>query len=157
MELSIELKALLETLEHNITVQKNLGKLSSSLEARSTTHDASKLSLDEFEGFVGVKLIARKFPYGSKQYEESLKDNKAIELHFSRNPHHPEHYPNGMADMSLLDIIEMVCDWKATNEVRLRKQATEISWEDSLGVQRKRFDLTDSQMWLIRLIAKEIE
>ena len=85
-----------------------------------------------------------------------MKDNQAISLHFARNTHHPEHYFSGVESMSLLDMIEMVCDWKATNEIRLRKDETAISWEDSLELQRKRFNLTDNQLWLIDLIYREL-
>jgi len=155
--LSDEIKALVEMNEHVMAVQSNLNKIADALRARATIHDQSKYLMDEFEQFIELKLIARTFPYGSDEYEDSMKGNKAIKLHFARNSHHPEHYPNGMADMSLLDIIEMVADWRATNEVRLRKQATEISWEDSLEVQRKRFKLTPEQLVLIRLVADLLE
>jgi hypothetical protein len=41
---------------------------------------------------------------------------EALKHHYAANSHHPEHYENGIAGMSLLDLIEMVCDWKAATE-----------------------------------------
>ena len=40
----------------------------------------------------------------------------ALNHHYAANAHHPEHWPNGIEDMSLLDIVEMICDWKASAE-----------------------------------------
>ena len=37
----------------------------------------------------------------------------AIEHHYANNRHHPEHWPNGIDDMTLLDLVEMLVDWKA--------------------------------------------
>jgi hypothetical protein len=40
----------------------------------------------------------------------------AIEHHYAKNRHHPEHWPNGIDDMTLLDIVEMLSDWRAATE-----------------------------------------
>lgn len=39
-----------------------------------------------------------------------------LEHHYARNRHHPEHHKNGVDDMNLLDVIEMLVDWKASSE-----------------------------------------
>jgi len=36
-----------------------------------------------------------------------------LDHHYAFNRHHPECHLNGMKDMNLLDIVEMLCDWKA--------------------------------------------
>ena len=145
--ISDEMKALVTISRHITTVQKHLHSIIEALEKRARLHDLSKLSLDEFGGFVEINQIAREHPYGSEEYRESLKGNKTIKLHFSQNSHHPEYYPNGMADMSLLDIIEMVCDWKAASETY-----GQTSFEDSLEIQCKRFGLSEEQLRLIRMV-----
>ena len=150
--LSDEIKALVTITRHIAIVQKHLQSFIDALEKRAQLHDLSKLSLDEFGGFVEINQIAREHPYGSEEYKESLKGNETIKLHFSRNSHHPEFYPNGMADMSLLDIIEMVCDWKAASETY-----GQISFEDSLEIRQDRFKLTPEQLVLIRLVADLLE
>jgi len=151
-QLSPEIAALVTIQRHITTVQKHLNKFVARLQQRSIEHDLSKLSKDEFAGFVEVNQIARLHPYGSQEYKDSLKGNQTIALHFSRNSHHPEYHPNSVNDMTILDWIELVTDWKAASETY-----GNTSFNDSLEIQRKRFKLTDAQMWLVKLIAKELE
>ncbi|MBQ7845480.1 MAG: hypothetical protein IJ392_04940 [Clostridia bacterium] len=55
--------------------------------------------------------------YGSDEYKESLKALKpALDHHYANSRHHPEHFARGILDMNLVDIVEMVCDWKAASE-----------------------------------------
>jgi len=55
--------------------------------------------------------------YGSSEYKQLLVEVKpAIDHHYSKNRHHPEHWPNGVEDMTLVDLIEMLADWKAATE-----------------------------------------
>lgn len=57
-----------------------------------------------------------KTTFGSKEYKEHLKKVEvALKHHYANNSHHPEHYPNGIRGMDLLDIVEMICDWKASS------------------------------------------
>jgi hypothetical protein len=37
----------------------------------------------------------------------------ALKHHYDHNDHHPEHFPNGVEDMDLMQITEMLCDWIA--------------------------------------------
>jgi len=37
----------------------------------------------------------------------------AVDHHYEMNRHHPEHFADGIDGMNLLDIVEMLCDWKA--------------------------------------------
>lgn len=55
--------------------------------------------------------------YGSPEYEAFRAAMKpALDHHYARNSHHPEHYPDGINGMDLLDLVEMFCDWKAAGE-----------------------------------------
>lgn len=145
-------KTLVTILKHQGLVRAHMGKLAQNLGNHALGHDLSKLGLDEFGGFVAVNRTAREHPYSSEEYKASLKGNAVIDLHFSRNRHHPEFHENGVADMGLLDIIEMVCDWKAASETYGM-----TSFQDAMQTQVKRFGLTAEQLYLIGLIAKEIE
>ena len=147
-----EIKALVTIQRHITIVQKYLTRLSNRLAERALEHDLSKLSKDEFAGFVEINQIARLHPYGSPEYKASLAGNKTIDLHFSRNSHHPEYHPNGIDDMGLFDLIEMVIDWGAAS---LTYGQTNL--QDSLVIQQKRFNLDDKMMWLINLIIEELE
>lgn len=150
-QLTEETKTLITILRHQGFVRKYLRKLASALENRATIHDLSKFSQDEFGGFVDIQRIARTTKYNSEQYRESI-DTDPVKLHFSRNPHHPEHYSNGIDDMSLLDIIEMVIDWQSAAETY-----GQSSFEESLPEQVKRFKLRPEHLYLIKLIAEELK
>ena len=39
----------------------------------------------------------------------------AIAHHYQHNRHHPEHFAHGVPDMTLLDLLEMLCDWKSAS------------------------------------------
>lgn len=90
------------------------------LRERGTTHDASKYSPEEQPSYIWLTEWHRanaiqkgSFAYPTKEIEEGVL--KAIELHKSRNPHHPEHYGSDhLAEkMSDIDLHEMVSDWAA--------------------------------------------
>ena len=52
-----------------------------------------------------------------KEYKSFLAGLKpALDIHYKNNRHHPEHFANGIKDMTLLDLLEMLCDWKASSE-----------------------------------------
>ena len=100
-----------ETRSHIHRVQELMYRLVNLLLERCETHDKSKLSEPEKSGF--EKMDAEPYyPYGSQEYFDKL-DRYApiLEHHYKLNPHHPEHYSGFIAEMDLLDILEMVCDW----------------------------------------------
>jgi hypothetical protein len=105
-----------ETLKHIEKVREFLGMVIEILIDRSDKHDKSKLEEPENEYFAKVTSKLSGTTYGSEEYNKYLEELKpALEHHYSKNKHHPEHFPNGIDDMSLLDILEMVCDWKASS------------------------------------------
>src|SRR5688500_11853943 len=105
--------ALIRTMYVHISqVRANLQRITHDLERRSLIHDESKFSADEFDGFARINKIARENAYGSEAYISSMRqESPTIDLHYSRNSHHPEHWP--YQEMSWLDLIEMVCDWRS--------------------------------------------
>jgi hypothetical protein len=147
-----ETKTIVTILAHKLQVTSYLSRFADEIKNRALEHDASKLSNDEFSGFVQINRIAREHKYGSPEYMKSVKKTNAVELHYCGNPHHPEHYQNGIDDMTLFDIIEMVVDWKAASKVY-----GQTSLEDSLVVSAKRFNLQDKHIYLIKLIINALE
>lgn len=73
---------------------------------RSLCHDSSK--------FEGIEWEFLDIPSSDKKNQESLR--LAIHQHQQSNDHHPEFFSGGIADMSRVQIAEMVCDWKARSE-----------------------------------------
>ena len=103
-----------ETLKHVNEVRTNIWTMISQLDKRAHVHDASKFEEPERSIFAasGHKLSATE--YGSPAYTELMKEVQvAIDHHYSKNTHHPEHWPKGVDDMDLLDVVEMLCDWAA--------------------------------------------
>lgn len=148
-----EAKTIITILRHNRLVAAYLIQIANALEKRAIGHDASKFRLDEFNGFVQINRIAREHEYGSEEYRKSLREHKdVIGLHFSRNRHHPEHHEHGIGDMSLIDLIEMVCDWKAASVTY-----GQTSLEKSLEIQIKRFGLDSLDLHVIRLALEELD
>ncbi len=77
--------------------------------------------------------------YGSEEYKQFLVEMKpALDHHYANNRHHPEHFEKGISDMDLIDIIEMICDWKAATE---RHDNGDI--EKSIHLNQARFGYSD--------------
>lgn len=106
-----------DTLDHIRRVAELLNKISKLLIIRGIEHDKSKLYPPEKEIFDTYTPKLKDTTYGSEEYKTFLEEMQvALEHHYSENPHHPEHYKNGIDGMDLLDVIEMLCDWKAASE-----------------------------------------
>ena len=137
-------------MRHRDIVRKNFSNLIAKLQERSIMHDLSKLQEDEFDGFVEADSAQLYKDFASKEYHTKLKENKGIALHLSRNRHHPDMFPNGVSDMSFIDILEMVVDWKSASET----YGTDFI--EGLKYSFERFNLDEKQRWLVELIAKDL-
>ncbi len=115
-----------ETFRHIETVRNLLQKVIIELLDRAEKHDQSKLESPEVELFTEFTPLLAATTYGSAEYEEFRKKLKpALDHHYAKNKHHPEHYVHGIDDMTLIDLVEMFVDWKAAtlrhNDGNLRK------------------------------------
>ena len=105
-----------DTGSHIYEVQCLFAAIIKDLLQRCVNHDRSKLVSPGVEAFDEFTSGLASTTYGSLEYKECLAAMKpALEHHYANNRHHPEHYPNGVKDMTLLDIIEMLADWKAAS------------------------------------------
>jgi hypothetical protein len=106
-----------ETLAHMKRVQDLMNLFVYEILKRGSVHDASKLQSPELEGFHEKTAQLNAITYDGPEYRQSLKDLEQTLLHhYGHNRHHPEHFRNGVSDMTLIDLIEMFCDWKASSE-----------------------------------------
>lgn len=107
----------LETLQHIQRVQHYIRFFTDKLTDRGEKHDASKLSDEELPYFAKHTENLRNIKFGSEEYKKELEELKdTLEHHYSHNRHHPEYYKDGIEGMNILDITEMLCDWKASCE-----------------------------------------
>lgn len=109
-----------KTLRHIKRVQDLLGDAAGELIKRGKVHDLSKLTPVEMGPLAELdKLIEKEgnVPFGSPEYEQrKALLGPMLENHYRENSHHPEHYPGGVEDYDLFDLIEMFIDWKAASE-----------------------------------------
>jgi len=143
---------LYETLKHIRRVQEILSTFATELLVRGNQHDASKLEDPELSLFSEHTSKLQKLQYGSPEYEESRNAlGPALEHHYARNRHHPEHHKNGVDDMTLQDLVEMFCDWKAASE---RQNDGNIL--KSIETNRRRFKMSEQLIRIFENTAKEM-
>ncbi len=105
-----------ETRKHILQVNKFISIFISELLKRGNEHDITKLEHPEVEIFSEYTPKLAASTYGSEEYKNFLKEmGVALDHHYKNNRHHPEYHKNGIKDMTLIDIIEMFCDWKAAS------------------------------------------
>ena len=128
-----------DTMKHIETVRRFILICIEELTNRAVEHDALKLTSPEVEIFTEYTPKLANTTYGSDEYKEYLKEmNVALKHHYENYRHHPEHFENGINDMTLIDILEMLCDWKAAT---LRHDAGDLL--TSIEINAKRFGYDD--------------
>jgi hypothetical protein len=141
-----------DTQAHIENVRWKLTAVAANLWKRGEAHDASKLEAPEKAAYDELTPRLAGLTYGSEEYRACLREMKpAIAHHYAQNSHHPEHWPNGVNDMSLLDVIEMICDWKAAGE-----RHNDGNFAESLRINRERFGLSDQLYMLLVNTAREL-
>ena len=126
-----------KTLRHIEAVRNFIDSVITELIHRAQVHDQSKLEPPEEAIFEEFTPKLRGVAYNSEEYHAMMKEMKiAIDHHVAVNKHHPEHFKDGINDMTLIDLMEMLCDWKAsslrTNDGNLNK---------SVEINAKRFGI----------------
>lgn len=103
-----------DTYAHIATVREYMLKIVHNLMMRGHDHDLSKLEEPELSVFNVATPKLKALTYDSPEYKASLAEmGEGLNHHYDVNDHHPEHFPNGIRDMDLMQITEMLCDWKA--------------------------------------------
>jgi hypothetical protein len=145
-----------DTLNHIYRVRQLLNEVRDHLYLRGLDHDRSKLEEPEKSAFDQLGQRQRGIKYGTPEYFAQFEYpgmKEAIQHHYYVNSHHPESHVmstpedlnkaevldgTAVSRMTLLDVCEMVADWRAASE-RYR----EGSIADSLEHNRVRFGLSD--------------
>lgn len=127
-----------ETKKHIENVCLFLSQIIGHLACRGAMHDESKLKGIEKEIFDIWTPKLKGITYGTAEYKKMMeKMMPAIRHHYKKNRHHPEYFgKDGLHGMDLIDVIEMLCDWKAAT---LRHDDGDI--KKSLKINKKRFDI----------------
>lgn len=87
---------------------------------RARAHDASKLAEPEKSMFDKFTWRLAHTEFGSEEYKAQLAEmnQTALPHHYAANRHHPEHFENGVNDMTLVDLVEMYSDWLAACQAK---------------------------------------
>ena len=126
-----------DTIAHIETVQANAALFRATLLVQAGTHDASKLRDPEKAAFDIATPKLRGLTYGSPEYKAATAElGDALKHHYAHNRHHPEHHADGIRGMDLVDLVEMLCDWKAASE---RHADGDI--RESLRINAERYDI----------------
>lgn len=127
---------------HKALVGRYLRRAIDELVDRAIVHDSSKFSDGEFYPYAANLSRFKAAAYGSSAYRDACQAiAPAIQQHFHENRHHPEHFAAGVTEMTLVDVLEMVCDWIAASQ---RVPGGQLHLE----IQKERFGL-DEQLYHI--------
>lgn len=133
------MSAKVETQKHIHTVGSLIHNFVNDLLYRADMHDYSKLQEPEASVFEVMTERLKGSTYGSPEYAAMLAEMKpALDHHYANNRHHPEFHKDGVKGMSLLDLVEMLLDWKAAT---LRHADGDI--RKSIEINHKRFGFSE--------------
>ncbi len=141
-----------DTLKHIRRVNELLLVAAQKLIQRAIAHDASKLLEPEKSMYDELTPLLAGSTYGSDEYKGFLASLRpALDNHYAKNSHHPEHYENGVNDMDLFDLIEMFFDWKAAGE-----RHNNGSIIESIDINKERFGLSNQVVSIMKNTAKRL-
>jgi len=141
-----------DTLPHIVRVQELMAAICERLALRAELHDLSKLTEPEKSAFDAHAPRRGSCVYGGETYNGHLAEMQAaLAHHYANNLHHPEHFENGVNGMSLLDLIEMFCDWKAASEKHRNG-----SLGRSIQINREHFELSEQLISILENTRREL-
>lgn len=125
--------------QHVVKVRELTNVVIASLQQRAESHDRTKLQEPEFSVFARCIDRLRQCKYGSEAHKLGMVElAPALRHHYRCNRHHPEHWRDGVAGMSLIDLIEMINDWIVAAEY----QQDGSIWQ-SMAINTERFKIDD--------------
>ena len=139
-----------DVMEHKRKVEYWMGDIASQITGRAKVHDDSKLKEPGKTIFDQWTPNLKQVEFGSEEYHEALKAmGQGLTHHYHSNRHHPEHFQDGIEGMTLVDLIEMLCDWLAAAE--------EKKVHIDLGYLQQRFGLSDQLVRIFRNTLEDID
>lgn len=150
----VQIKSTLDSINHIKQVQFFMEQVIKGLIERARLHDASKLNEPEYSGYAGLSEALKGLQYGTDEYRAAFVPFRAIiQHHYQANDHHPEHFDktDGVAQMNLLQLVEMFCDWKAAST------RNGSSLLDSLDVSVQRFGVEPQLAKIFTNTARDLD
>lgn len=139
-------------IQHVQWVSEGIGWMINKLLHRMLTHDRTKVEEPELSIYAEIVPGFRGLEYGTQAHKDhGDKLGPAWAHHVEHNKHHPEHFPDGINNMTLIDLVEMVCDWRAAS---LRNGY--FDYETSVEVFAKKFANDSQLISVIRNTCREL-
>ena len=113
------------------------------------THDASKFSDSEFDGYREKYYPTTRELDGDLAYKSNLEERyqECWKHHYTVNAHHPEHWldheNNTCTDMTLEAIVEMICDWEAMS---LKFGTSTLKWYETADDEKRCFSVKTKEI-----------
>jgi hypothetical protein len=118
-----------DSLDHISKVSERMVQVIDDLTRRAAVHDDSKLMEPELSGYDRLHEELTPIAYGTPEYRSKMAEFRwLLDHHFAANDHHPEHFRNGVAGMTLMSLVEMLADWKAASERPTSRSAFSLDW-----------------------------
>lgn len=152
MPIGVSLNFIRQCLAHKLWVAFYLAAFCVRLLWRALVHDLSKFGPLEFSLFARTTRGFRA-KFGGETYQRTIDSlGPALTHHYRCNRHHPEYWVAGVQNMSLVDLVEMLCDWKAA--VRRQVDGDIVR---SIAVNRVRYGLSDDLAGILLCTAFDVE
>lgn len=138
---------ILSIYKHKESVYNKILFLARELISRAKKHDNSKLKSPELDHLIEMDK-EKKYPYGSPEYFEKMKKWKPFfDHHYNvkENRHHPDHFVNGVNDMTLIDLCEYMIDVISYFDDLNFTQAI-----DTINSQQERFGFSDQIAYIMK-------
>lgn len=133
-----------DLIDHKQRVSTYLLDVAHELALRAARHDNSKFSEEEYAFYDEAFPKLQQYAYGTPEFKAELeKIAPAIHHHYYVNDHHPEHFEDGINDMNLIQLIEMVCDWLAASE------RSKTPFSKGMEMNQQRFHINPQLMEII--------
>ena len=147
----LEAEGLRLVANHIKDVQFYMAQIIHYLTTAARIHDSSKYSPQEI-GLVIKKAQLDAIPYMSEEYKAALANvQDGLQHHYQMNPHHPEFWTNGVEDMSMLNLLELLADWKAASDATVGG-----SLDNSIEKNTERFNLSPEMVRLLTNTARDL-
>ena len=137
-----------DTWQHINHVAEFIERVRDELQQRKQNHDSSKLCEPELSGYATCVPRFKGTTYGSPEYKAVVNDMRpAVDHHYANNRHHPEFFgDDGINGMNLVDVLEMICDWKAA----AIRAGNLDKFEENVGKNLERFKVEPQLAKLIK-------
>jgi hypothetical protein len=141
-------------LQHKRLVASYVEQVIRDLIKRSIEHDDTKFGTEEFDAYEEALPKFEVAEYGSPEYIEVCRSIKpAIKHHVTSNRHHPEYFgEHGINGMTLIDLVEMVCDWIAASQ----RGGGPANIGKGLEINKERFHVDDQLYQIIKNTVGEL-